>query len=95
MEVNPRYRASEGKPRKRLPAGNLVFYRHHRLSFGFLVFNLEGNHQLSFEITDPIAPTAEPKSLPSDIPFQTTQTSVREINKRRERGVNRLPVESL
>src|SRR6201995_546226 len=28
----------------------------------FVVFNLEGNHQLSFEITtDSIAPTAEPK----------------------------------
>ena len=53
----------------------------------FVVFNLEGNHQLSFEITtDSIAPTAEPKSLPSYIPFQKTQTSVREINKRRDRG---------
>jgi hypothetical protein len=53
----------------------------------FVVFNLEGNHQLSFEITtDSIAPTAEPKSLPSYLPFQKTQTSVREINKRRDRG---------
>ena len=53
----------------------------------FVVFNLEGNHQLSFEITtDSIAPTAEPKSLPSYIPFQKTQASVREINKRRDRG---------
>jgi hypothetical protein len=53
----------------------------------FVVFNLEGNHQLSFEITtDSIAPTTEPKSLPSYIPFQKTQASVREINKRRDRG---------
>ena len=53
----------------------------------FVVFNLEGNHQLSFEITtDSIAPTAESKSLPSYIPLQKTQTSVREINKVRDRG---------
>ena len=53
----------------------------------FAVFNLEGNHQLAFEITtDSIAPAVEPKSLPSYIPFQKTQTSVREINKRRMRG---------
>ena len=53
----------------------------------FAVFNLEGNHQLAFEITtNSIAPTAEPKSLPSYIPFQKTQASVREINKRRMRG---------
>ena len=53
----------------------------------FVVFNLEGNHRLSFEITtDSIAPTAESKSLPSYIPLQKTQTSVREINKARDRG---------
>ena len=53
----------------------------------FGVFNLEGNHQLSFEITtDSIAPTAESKSLPSYIPLQKTQISVREINKRRDSG---------
>jgi hypothetical protein len=53
----------------------------------FAVFNLEGNHQLAFEITtDSIALAVEPKSLPSYIPFQKTQTSVREINKRRMRG---------
>jgi hypothetical protein len=53
----------------------------------FIVFDLEGNHQLSFEITtDSIAPTAEFKSLPSYIPFQKTQTSVREINKPRDMG---------
>jgi hypothetical protein len=53
----------------------------------FVVFNLEGNHQLSFEITtDSIASTAEPHSLPSYLPFQKTQKSVREINKRRDRG---------
>ena len=53
----------------------------------FAVFNLEGNHQLAFEITtESIAPTAEPGRLPSYIPFQKTQATVREINKRRMRG---------
>jgi hypothetical protein len=50
----------------------------------FAVFNLEGKHQLTYEITtDSISGTAEPKSLPSYIPFQTTQASVGEINKER------------
>jgi hypothetical protein len=50
----------------------------------FAVFDLEGKHQLTYEITtDSIACTAEPKSLPSYIPFQTTQASVTEINKER------------
>jgi hypothetical protein len=53
----------------------------------FAVFNLEGNHQLAFEITtDSIEPAAELKSLPSYIPFQKAQASVREINKGRLRG---------
>jgi hypothetical protein len=53
----------------------------------FAVFDLEGKHQLAFEITtDSIATTAEPKSLPSYIPFQTAQASVREINKGRIKG---------
>jgi hypothetical protein len=53
----------------------------------FAVFDLEGKHQLDFEITvDSITANAEPKSLPSCIPFQTTQASVREINKGRIKG---------
>jgi len=62
----------------------------------FAVFDLEGNHQLAFEITtDSIAPTAESKSLPSYIPFQTAQASVRKINEvrlRSERVMGRLSV---
>ena len=41
-------------------------------------------------VIDPVptagSPTTESKSLPSYIPFQKTQASVREINKRRDRG---------
>jgi len=62
----------------------------------FAVFDLEGEHRLSFEITtDSISTTAEAGSLPSYIPFQTTQASVREINKERmnaERAVTRISV---
>jgi hypothetical protein len=62
----------------------------------FAVFDLEGEHQLSFEITtDSISAAAEPGSLPSYIPFQTTQASVGEINKKRiraERAVTRMSV---
>jgi hypothetical protein len=62
----------------------------------FAVFDLEGKHQLAFEITtDSITGTAEPKSLPSYIPLQTTQASVREINKERmkaERTATRISV---
>ena len=48
------------------------------------MFDLEGKHRLDFEITtDSITAAAEPKSLPSYLPFQTTQASVREINKGR------------
>ncbi len=50
----------------------------------FAVFDLEGKHQLAYEITtDSIAPAAEPKSLPSYLPFHRTQVSVREINAKR------------
>ena len=50
----------------------------------FAVFDLEGKHRLDFEITtDSITAAAEHRSLPSYIPFQTTQASVREINKGR------------
>jgi hypothetical protein len=53
----------------------------------FAVFDLEGKHQLAFEITtDSISTTVEPRSLPSYIPFQTTQASVREINTGRIKG---------
>jgi hypothetical protein len=56
----------------------------------FAVFDLEGNHQLAFEITtDSIATRPQPKSLPSYIPFQKTEASVREINKGRM-GVERI-----
>jgi hypothetical protein len=60
----------------------------------FAVFDLEGEHQLAFEITtDSIAPASEPASLPSFIPFPTTQASVRKINRARlkgERAVGRI-----
>jgi hypothetical protein len=53
----------------------------------FAVFDLEGTHQLAFEISaDSIAPTSEPTSLPSYIPFSTTETSVRKLNRGRLRG---------
>ncbi len=62
----------------------------------FAVFDLEGKHQLAFEITtDSIEPMAEPKSLPSYIPFQSAQATVREINKPRtksERVATRISV---
>jgi hypothetical protein len=62
----------------------------------FAVFDLEGKNQLSIEITtDSITATAEPRSLPSYIPLQTTQASVREINKDRmkaERTATRISV---
>jgi hypothetical protein len=62
----------------------------------FAVFDLEGNHQLTFEITtDSLAPATVPKSLASYIPFQTTQASVRKVNKvrlRSERAVGRVSV---
>jgi hypothetical protein len=60
----------------------------------FAVFDLQGKHQLTFEITtDSVSGTAEPKSLPSYMPLQTTQESVRKINKERlkaERFATRL-----
>jgi hypothetical protein len=53
----------------------------------FAVFDLEGEHRLAVEITtDSISKADEPKSLPSYVPFQTTQGSVREMNKRRMNG---------
>jgi len=62
----------------------------------FAVFDLEGDHQLAFEITtDSVPTTAQPNSLPSYIPFQKTQAFVRKINERRvkaERAVTPLAV---
>jgi hypothetical protein len=62
----------------------------------FAVFDLEGNHQLSYEITtDSVPTTAEPNSLPSYLPFQKTQAFVRKINEARvkaERAVTPLAV---
>jgi hypothetical protein len=62
----------------------------------FVVFDLEGSHQLAFEITTDSLPTInQPKSLPLHIPFQKTQAFVRKINDRRmkfERAAARLSV---
>ena len=62
----------------------------------FSVFDLEGKHQLVFEITtDSITRTGEKRSLPSYIPFQTTQGSVRKMNEVRmkcERAATRISV---
>jgi hypothetical protein len=62
----------------------------------FAVFDLEGSHQLAFEITTGSLPTnKEPKSLPAYIPFQVAQAFVRKINERRmkaEWAVTRLSV---
>ena len=53
----------------------------------FAVFDLEGDHQQTFEITtDSVPTTAQANSLPSYIPFQKTQAFVRKINDRRMRA---------
>jgi hypothetical protein len=50
----------------------------------FAVFDLEGSHQLAFEITvDSLPATDQPKSLSASIPFQLTQVFVQKINDRR------------
>ena len=58
------------------------------------VFDLEGSHQLTFEITTDWRPTTnQPKSFPERVPFQKTQASVTKINYRRmksERMLTRL-----
>src|SRR6202035_2938287 len=60
----------------------------------FAVFDLEGSHQLAFEIaTDSLPPTNQPRSLPAYVPFQKTEEFVRKINDRRtksERVLTRL-----
>ena len=62
----------------------------------FAVFDLEGIHQLVFEITtDSLPTTNQPKSLPEHVPVHKTQAFVRKINDRRmnsERALNRLSV---
>ena len=62
----------------------------------FAVFDLEGSHQLTFEITtDSLPTTNQPKSLPEHLPFHKIQASVRKINDRRmkaERTLTRLSV---
>ena len=50
----------------------------------FAVFDLEGSHQLAFEIaTDSLPTTNQPENLPAHVPFQKTQAFVRKINDRR------------
>jgi len=60
----------------------------------FAVFDLEGDHHLTWEITtDSVPITSKPKSLPAYVPFQKTQTSVMKMNERRmntERAVTRV-----
>jgi uncharacterized membrane protein (GlpM family) len=60
----------------------------------FAVFNLEGDHHLTCEITMDSVPTAgKSKSLPTYMPFARTQTSVMKMNERRmkaQRTVTRI-----
>ena len=62
----------------------------------FAVFDLEGSHQITCEITtDSVPETAQANSLPGYIPFKKTQAFVMKINDRRmkaERAVTRLAV---
>ena len=62
----------------------------------FAVFDLEGSHRLTFEITtDSLPTTDQPKSLPEHVPLHKTQAFVRKINDRRmnsERALTRLAV---
>jgi hypothetical protein len=52
----------------------------------FAVFDLYGDHQLTFEITAEFVPTtAEPGSLRAHIPMKETQAFVKQINERRIR----------
>jgi hypothetical protein len=53
----------------------------------FAVFNLEGNHQSSFEITTEFVPTtADPASLQARIPFKKSQAFVRKLNQHRAKA---------
>jgi hypothetical protein len=62
----------------------------------FAVFDLEGSHQLVFEITiDSLLTVDQPKSLPAYLPFQLTQAFIEKINARRmksEQALARLSV---
>ena len=62
----------------------------------FAVFDLEGSHQLAFEITtDSLPPTDQPESLPAHVPFEKAQAFVRKINDHRmksELAITRLSV---
>ena len=50
----------------------------------FAVFDLEGNHQLAFEITiDSLLTADQPKNLPAYLPFELTQAFIKKINARR------------
>jgi hypothetical protein len=47
----------------------------------FAVFDLEGSHQVAYDITMDSGPaTARPRSLPAYVPIQKTQDFVRKIN---------------
>jgi len=53
----------------------------------FAVFNLEGSHQLTCEITmTAVSMSAEPDSLPTYLPFQKAQDFVRNLNTPRMRA---------
>jgi hypothetical protein len=53
----------------------------------FAVFDLEGSHQLAFEITtDSLPPNNQSRRLPAYLPFQKTQQFVRKINDRRTKS---------
>jgi hypothetical protein len=53
----------------------------------FAVFDLEGSHQLAFEITTDSLPSInQSKSLPAYVDFQKTEAFVRKINDRRTRS---------
>jgi hypothetical protein len=79
------------------PYGLQQTYRDHATGVElpvFAVFDLEGDHHLTWEITtDSLPTTSKPKSLPAYIPFQKTQASVVRMNERRmnlERAVTRV-----
>jgi hypothetical protein len=62
----------------------------------FAVFDLEGSHQLAFEITiDSLLAVDQPKTLPAYLPFQLAQAFIQKINARRmksEQALTRLSV---
>ncbi|HYY28664.1 MAG TPA: hypothetical protein VE860_11995 [Chthoniobacterales bacterium] len=53
----------------------------------FAVFNLDGKHRLTYEVTTEFFPIAtDPTSLSARIPFQKSQAFVRKINEHRTRA---------